>query len=69
MSACYCMRGHNSIILLQLFVFNHYILDNIVIAELPRKIDCTACGRRVNPAHGTICWHPCLNVLVCKVSV
>jgi len=35
-------------------------------AELPRKIDCTACGRRVNPAHGTICWHPCLNVLVCK---
>ncbi|XP_015752926.1 PREDICTED: transcriptional regulator ATRX-like [Acropora digitifera] len=35
-------------------------------AELPRKIECTACGRRVNPAHGTICWHPCLNVLVCK---
>lgn len=31
-------------------------------------MECTACGRNVNPAHGTICRHPCLNVLVCKVS-
>ena len=23
----------------------------------------------MNPAHGTICRHPCLNVLVCKVCV
>ncbi|XP_068719985.1 transcriptional regulator ATRX homolog [Montipora capricornis] len=34
--------------------------------ELPRRVDCTACGRQINPAHGTICQHPCLNVLVCK---
>ncbi|KAJ7382178.1 hypothetical protein OS493_036611 [Desmophyllum pertusum] len=34
--------------------------------ELPRRIECTACGRNVNPAHGTICRHPGLNVLVCK---
>ena len=36
--------------------------------ELPRRVQCTACGRQVNPAHGTVCRHPNLNVLVCKVS-
>ncbi|XP_022801079.1 transcriptional regulator ATRX-like isoform X2 [Stylophora pistillata] len=35
-------------------------------AELPRRVQCTACGRQVNPAHGTVCRHPNLNVLVCK---
>lgn len=34
--------------------------------ELPRRVQCTACGRQVNPAHGTVCRHPNLNVLVCK---
>ena len=51
-----------------LFLLDFLIQSIFFLIELPRKVECTACGRNVNPAHGTICRHPCLNVLVCKVS-